>query len=156
MRERMGVLLISLLFLGACAWVRTESVPRFDPALYERHTLSGDTLRLHWNLNRTERGVNAQGYAENIGDSLLRVKWIRLWLVGYNGEGREVVRSETVRPFPNILLSADNISFPRERDIYGTFHITLPNPDEAARFDIVAEYFFDTYPSGDSETLDKK
>lgn len=155
MRQSAGVFLAALLFFGACAWARTESARRIDAALYERHTLSGDWLRLHWNLSRTDQGVTAEGYAENIGDSLTRVKWIRLWLVGYDREDREVLRSQTVRPFPNTLLSADNISIPTEREIYGTFRITLPNPDGATRFDIVAEYFWDIFPQGDSETLDK-
>lgn len=153
MRKRMGVLLIGLLFLGACGVVWTEPTRRLDSAQYERHADNGKFLRLHWSLSQTAQGVTAEGYAENIGDSLTRVKWIRLWLVGYDRQDREVLRSQTVHPFPNTLLSADNISFPTEREIYGTFRITLPNPGGAARFDIVAEYFFDTFPSGDSNSL---
>lgn len=147
MGQRIGNLLVGgLFFLVACAAAQPGSGQRFDPALYERHTISGNLLRLHWNLSQTEQGVTAEGYAENIGDSLTRVKYVRLTLVGYDGEGKEVARSKAVPPFPNTLLSADNISFPTEREIYGTFHISLPERRGAARFEVVANYLFDTYP----------
>ncbi len=151
MRLNIGILLVGIVFLGACATAGSKPAQRFDPGLYERHTVSGDSLRLHWNLSRTEQGVTAEGYGENTGDSLLRVKYIRLWLVGYDNEGREVIRSKAVPPFPDTLLSADNISFPRERDIYGTFHISLPDSSGATRFDIVANYLFDTYPQDEDQ-----
>lgn len=151
MGVRVGVVLGAFLLLSACAAERYGSVIRFDPALYEHHTRSGLQLQLHWNLNRTERGVRAEGYAENVWDNLTRVRWIRLQLVGYDEEGRELVRSKPVPSRPDTLLTRDNPLFPLEREIYGTFRIDLPDPRGAVRFEVTAEYSFDTFPQGEGD-----
>ena len=151
MGVRIGVVLVAVVLLSACAAARSGSVIRFDPALYERHTRSGPQLQLHWNLSRGEQGVTAEGYAENVWDNLTRLKWIRLQLVGYDEQGKEVVRSKAVPSRPDMLLTRDNPSFPLEREIYATFRIDLRDPKGAVRFDVVAQYSFDTFPQGEGD-----
>lgn len=156
MGERLGVLLAVLLFLGGCVTAPSGSVQDFQPELYARHTKSGPMLQLHWNLSRTEQGVAAEGYAENVGDDLTRLKFIRLQLVGYDEQGREVVRSKPVPPFPDTLLTPDNPSFPLEYQIYGSFRISLPEPKEAVRFEVFGDYLFDTYPQGEGDDTPRR
>lgn len=151
MGVRVGVVLGAFLVLSACAAERYGSVIRFDPALYEHHTRSGPQLQLHWNLSRTEGGVTAEGYAENVGDNLTRLKWIRLRLVGYDQQGREVVRSKAVPSRPDMLLTPDNPTFPFEREVYATFRLDLRDPKGAVRFEVVGDYSFDTFPQGEGD-----
>lgn len=152
---RIGIGLVMVGLLSACAAVRTGPGTLFGPERYERHTRRGPHLQLHWNLSRTEHGVGAEGYAENVGDSLTRLRWIRLQLVGYDAQGRVVVRSRSVPSRPDVLLTPDNPTFPLPREIYATFRIHLRDPNGAVRFEVVGDYSFDTFPQGEGDEPSK-
>ena len=152
---RIGIGLVMVALLSACAAARTGPGTPFGPERYERHARSGPHLQLHWNLSRTEQGVRAEGYAENVGDSLTRLKWIRLQLVGYDAEGKVVVRSRPVPSRPDVLLTRDNPTFPLEREIYATFRLDLHDPKGAVRFELVGDYSFDTFPQGEGDDPSK-
>ena len=134
MRTNVTVLLGMLLLLAGCA--STGPAPRLTSDAYQHHKTFGGKLedfQVHWNLLRREGEAIAEGYLDtSTGQSNLIVLVREMHLVGVDGEGRVVNRSEGFLPDMFILRAGYGDQ--------GSFRIALPLKGSEAAFDIAVAY----------------
>lgn len=130
------------LLLGGCAQL-FQPATRLTPDGYSYHK-EGKDLAIHWNLTQEDGRVTARGYVQSITPPTILLRLVHLTLVGYDEEGREVIRSRSVFSHPSTL----NVEEPPWDQ--GTFEVSVPVEEiPATRFDL--ETFSLRVPFSDDE-----
>jgi hypothetical protein len=141
-RKRRGFLRVGwtcLLLLSSCTTL-PEAPAELTPEGYAYHKQTRD-VAAHWNLTRGAGRVTAQGYVQSTTPPTILLQSVYVILLGYDDEGREIVRSQAVFTSPSELNVDDP---PRDK---GTFEVSAALGDlPVTRFDLDVFYLWRPFP----------
>jgi len=138
-RRLLAVGWTAVMLLSGCVAL-SEPRAALTPEGYAFHKEETD-VAVHWNLTREAGQVTARGYVQSVTPPTILLRSVHVTLVGYDEQGRAVVRSRPVFTNPSEL----NVEEPPLDK--GSFEVSLAVGElPVRRFDVETFYLWRQFP----------